>query len=689
MKNRLFTKVFVWLFGVALFLTPVLVYAKESNFVRNLKRYTKHPCWFCDMFDGLFDALNDVITILGVGMQSTFLALLGLGLAFYLAFRVGRAMFSITGDADTKLVPEILTQSIKVGFAAILIATFPQFFDYSITPLLKLSIGIGNRMTMTQLQGYTQQAARETNRDTGQVIFSEKSICEKLTIALQKEMYGRPAGDMNAFTEGTKESFLCYIRTGSVAMMTGIAVGSTLIAEWSDLGVWGMFSHLQLLGIGLELMVVFFILFIMFPLQLLDPIVKLGFICALMPLWITLWAFKVTSKYATDKAWNMFVNVMANLIIISVLSVIVISMMNQALGSPAERRELFQALLNGTANASYFEGTEGVSFGLVGKATLFTAALGYLAIKLFGQNEELAKQFADGVSLGLSSGATSLAAKGGGMALKGAKSLDSALAHAAEGAATGDGAMSKVASGFLATRRGALGVATGGVGIAATAANGAIRRFKNDPGRTDNGKLGSAIGLFASRAGRLVGLSGGRAQKGTVKDLAGKPQKAEINDKTKRFSVQKAGGGAGIYDANSHTYTLKGRDGRTQATYDESKDRMKIGDKEYAFDTSRGEVSSGSDTFTLSTGHASFKVGQDLFNVDAGGNVVKMRFNTSTNAYERTGGPTADEERTMRARRDAMEKEVIEASARRRDAQNDIRNGRDEVARLFPTSTWP
>jgi len=701
MKSRLYVKGFMKLFLAVLFLMPTMAHA-DSAFVTILRSLTENACWFCGMFDGLFDSLNEIITLVCDRMQGTFLALLGLGLAFYLAFRVGRAMFSITGEADTKLVPELFVQSIKVGLAAIMIMFYLGFFDAVISPLLRLSISLGNEMTLTQLEGYTQQAAREANSAARKVVFSEENICKAMKDALNEEAAqgGRPEGDKNAFTKGTKEAFLCYVRTGSVAMMTGIAIGATLITQWFNLGIWGMFSHCQLLGVGLELIIVFFILFIMFPLQLLDPIVKLGFVCALMPLWLTLWAFKATSKYATDKAWNMFVNVLANLIIISVLAVIVISMMNQALGDSEHRRMLFQALINGTADASFFEEQEGL--GIVGKSTLFTAALGYLAIKLFGQNEELAKQFADGVSLGLSSSATALAAKGGGAAIKGARALDQAGVKALEGAAAGDGVGAKWAKAALGTRRGVAALAMGGwTGGAAALAGHSVNKFRHNPNRTDSGSLLSATKLASSRAARskwlkFLGLSkfAKDAKGGTING-----QIAEFNNDTKKFSVNKANGGAAIYDHATNSYTLRDRNGNVQSTYDNGHDRLKLNNRDFSFSdvdvtTGRGVVSSGSEVYDQRTDHYSVNEGQNRFIVtrdaSTGRDVIqKFGFNSATNAYDIAMVATHDEEETMRNRRNSMESDARQAMGRRAEARSDIEAARRVIPTLYSGATWP
>ena len=136
----------------------------NSSFQQKLQAYASDSCWFCGVFGDIFDILNDIATEVCAGLQGLFLTLLGLGLLFWLLFRVGKMVLDISPKVDTALLPDILKQVMRVMVASLMITFYLDVFDYGISPLLQLSIGMGNQLTAHELSGYDLFGSRSGDR---------------------------------------------------------------------------------------------------------------------------------------------------------------------------------------------------------------------------------------------------------------------------------------------------------------------------------------------------------------------------------------------------------------------------------------------------------------------------------------------------------------------------------------------
>ena len=388
---------------------------QSSQFTQRLRSYTEDSCWFCGILGDVFDIMNDIVTEMCGNLQSVFLTMLGLCMLFWLLFRVGRVVINFMPEPDTAFVPDLLKQILRVIVATLLIVNYTAVFDYIVSPLLQFSLGLGNQITGQELTGYVLEAKLDSQEgesiQDSAVLSAQSSLCPQLDALLKNS---DDAQNGKAYNETTKESFLCYVRFGSAAMMTGMAIGSTAIHAWGAMGIFEKLGHMQLPIIGLEIFLAFFALFLAFPLKLFDPLVNLAFVSSMFPLWVVLWAFPFGKDYV-KKALDMFASVIVHLIVISIMTVIVINVMDSALGSKADREQLFQRLLNNDNVADVFEGTgkTGLSvaigmFGLVGKATLMTFALGYFSVKLFMKTKDIANSFKGGINFGANETATEM-----------------------------------------------------------------------------------------------------------------------------------------------------------------------------------------------------------------------------------------------------------------------------------------
>ncbi len=557
----------------------------SSAFENRLASYTQNSCWFCGVFGDAFDIMNDIVTQSCSTLKPVFLTMLGLGLMFWLLFNVGKKVIDFSGESP--IIVDIFKQVLRVVVASLMITFYFNVFAYAINPMLEFGIGLGNQITKQELTGYTVRATRS---GVGQPVqMAEQSLCPELQVAIQKESQneakkasGGKEGE-KAYSDVTKESFLCYIRVGSASLATGMAIGSTAIQAWSDMGLLDKLRHMQLPTIGLIIFMSFFALFVAFPLKLFDPLVNLTFVTAMFPLWVVCWAFAGTKKFA-EKAIELFTGVIIHLIVISIMSVIVINVMNSALGSKEQRTAMFQALKDGKRAAYVFEGVGETGwgallggFGLVGKATLMTAALGYFAFQIFKKTGDVASQFKGGViDFGVNKAADATFNAGGASLMKGGVNLASAGYHAAVPNGGAGATQQNTRLGSFA--RGAMALGGGPIGAAV-----ALRRFQKTPAYTGNGtkdtlrtsRLGTAVGRIRSLFGGKGPNFAIRREKDGLFRLDGK---TGIHTKTARD------GSVSRYDTHKKTYTKTDRSGKEVSSYNFDTGAVKFDGKEYKID---------------------------------------------------------------------------------------------------------
>jgi len=570
-----------------------LINESTSAFENRLASYTQNSCWFCGVLGDAFDIMNDIVTQMCSSLKPIFLTLLGLGLLFWLLFNVGKKVIDFSGKSS--VISDTLKEVMRVSVAALLITFYYNVFYYAINPMLELGIGLGNQITSQELKGYTIKASRSGAGapSSRTVSLGEETLCEDLQMAIAKEASNASRGKAGGkegekvFSDVTKESFLCYVRMGSASLAVGMAIGSTAIHAWSDMGLLDKLRHMQLPMIGLIIFLSFFALFVAFPLKLFDPLVNLTFVSAMFPLWVVMWAFPGFGKNYYQKAIEMFSGIIVHLIVISVMAVVCINIMNSALGSKQERDAMYQALKDGKRAAAIFEGVGETGwgaalggFGLVGKATLMTAALGYFAFQLFKKTDKVAGQFSKGViNFGVNEGANAMFGGAGASVIKGGASAASAAWHTAAPNSSDvvNSTRENTRLGTFTRRAMAMG-ALGPIGAAA-----AVRRFQKTPAYTGEGtkdtlrtsRLGTAVGRVRSWFGGARPNFVKRREKDGVFRL---DTKTGIHTKTAKD------GSVSRYDSHKGTYTKTDRSGKEVSSYDFNTGAVKLNGQNYTID---------------------------------------------------------------------------------------------------------
>ena len=608
---------------------------KPSSFAERLSWFTD-DCWFCGVFGQLFDIMNTIVTEICSSMKPVFLTLLGLGLLFWLLYRVGRIMIDLTGEPDTKLVPDILKQAMRVMVASLMIVMYTDVFTYILSPALELGIGIGNEILSTSQDGYQDTMVR-TGGYKGSAEGFTSSLCPDYDQAVSDEQEcssdeSCTIANDKAFSEVTKQAFLCYIQVGEKSFSVGMAIGATAISAWSGKNIVSKVMHLELLIIGLEIFLIFFLLFLAFPTKLFDPLMNLAFVTALYPLWIVLWAFPATNKQYTKQALSLFIGVIVHLLVISVISMMVIEIMDGALGPEEVRNQLFNDLLSPRDPYDIFIETYG--FGCVGKPILLTAALGILAYLLFQKTSAVASQFGGILDFGVGQQAGSLLDQGVGFTAQAGKNVTAAGAHVAHGGWR-----------KMAQRDDGLGKAARAVGRWAPAAAAAAALAPIAP---VGWAVGAALGARAISGSRMP-IPKNRVHSNSLFDRFVRTKKKKdasgnswwLNKKNGKSSRQnKQTKEWDTYDSNTRTYQEFDKASRLQNSYKQDSGDIKMNGQDYKFkQDANGDI-------TIESGGVKYAI-------DSNGNVTNL---TSGNAVDTK-------------KRD----EIREVLAFRQNAENNIR----------------
>lgn len=424
-----------------------LTNCERSIFCRTLRVYNKFN-WFHEPFSKLFDIANNLATDVCETMRPIFLSFLGLGFLFWLLFRVGKVVVDITPSADGQLVPDIFKKLLRVIIGSLLLSFYVSVFTFLICPALEMTLGVGNTISLDQMLG-SKKTGNRLNFDLPKTS-DGKTLCQDYTDAVKNTKSGDSVKQV--FSNTVKQAFLCYIDIGHYTMANGMAIGSTAVTSWAGYNIIDKVRRIQLLVIGIIIFLAHFLLMLSFPTKLFDPLVTLIFLSTLFPLWVVLWVFEPTKKYY-EKARDLFIGVLVHLIVISIVTVMVIQVMNSALGGKDIQEKVYVKLMAGEDAFSVFTKTEG--FGLMGISVVFTFSLAWLAVKMFGKISPLAGQFENVVDFGVGKSAATYISTGTSLVSDMGKNAVAATYHGTKGG------LSK-----LAQRDDMLGKATRGLGTA-------------------------------------------------------------------------------------------------------------------------------------------------------------------------------------------------------------------------------
>lgn len=380
----------------------------DSKFTRFLLNYVGNGggdfCWFCPMFEGLFDAMNNLATAISVKMADVFLMIMGVGLLFSIAFKVAKMVVSLQGADLMQFLTDMFKHLGRAIIATALLVSSLSIFTYLVSPVLTMSMSLSS---VIMDEGGGRGAVIKATQATG---IKAASICDDL--ADQMKVSTTVEKQTKAFTPEVRASFLCALRTMSAGLIFGIILGVVIYSLAFTNMIWGVLPNIQYALLGLIIVIGHLAILITFPFKLIDSMIRMAFVTALMPLWIILWVFPATVGY-TKKAWDLFLSSCLIFICLAVIITMVMSIMQYAIPN---REEIIGLLTCG------FDQQAADKIPIGGKELLVTAALTFLGWKMLGTATTLASSFVGAIpDLGLGQAMNETTVKGAKLAGKGAR----------------------------------------------------------------------------------------------------------------------------------------------------------------------------------------------------------------------------------------------------------------------------
>lgn len=391
-----------------------------SNFTKYLLSYVGSGggnfCWFCPMFEGLFDAMNNLATAISVKMADIFLMIMGVGLLFSIAFKVAKMVTSLQGADLMQFLTDMFKHLGRAIIATALLVSSLSIFTYLVSPILTMSMGVS---AVIMDEGGGRGAVVKATQATG---ISAGSICDDL--ADQMKVSTSVEDQEKAFTPEVRASFICALRTMSAGLIFGIILGVCIYALTFSNLIHGIFPNVQYAILGVIIVLGHLAILITFPFKLIDSMIRMAFVTALMPLWIILWVFPATVGY-TKKAWDLFLSSCLIFVCLSVVITLVMTIMQYAIPN---REEIIGLLTCGFDK----EAADKIPIG--GRELLVTAALTFLGWKMLGTATTLASSFVGAIpDLGIGQSINETTVKGAKLVGKGGRALGRKAANSKAG----------------------------------------------------------------------------------------------------------------------------------------------------------------------------------------------------------------------------------------------------------------
>lgn len=349
-------------------------------------------CWFCGLYETLFEAMNSLATNIAKGMITPFITLLGVGVLFYIGFKVAGTIGKLQEVDLMQFLGDIFKHCGRAIVAAAIIYGSVQIFSIIITPILAyfflLTIKIidtgggGNsfvvKMTTGAMEGLTSVLS-----GGGSSGFMDASASLQFV----------DSGTM-AFSNDLKEAILNVLRQVSANLIAGMLLGAAIVGlALTDL-LFNMMANSQLLLTGVCIFGTYFIIYVSVPFKLIDCMVRLTFVAALMPLWVILWVFPPTVQY-TKNAWEMLLNCGATFLCMGVILVMVFRIMEHMM---PDIGDLLGYLIAG------FVPKVAENAQITNPHVLLTFALGKLCTGMIKESSTIAQQIVKSYGTGIGQG---------------------------------------------------------------------------------------------------------------------------------------------------------------------------------------------------------------------------------------------------------------------------------------------
>jgi len=397
-------------------------------------------CWSCDLYETIFNAINDVATKAYNGLHKGCLGLLGVFLALWLLFFTGRYLFSFAQRKPEEYLSKLLGMLFKATIVAALLSTSASTFGYYIvSPVITTAAEYGIAV-MEGFYSVKDTAIRtEGNVDnSNSLVKCENGTCTYRDVSCGMDCdfdiwsfsfscdYGcdfegykdlRPdscqrmkAGnyeDKNdkLITDEVKDSFMCMMNSMHYETAYVTAMGNAMLCHsWTAYDLAGLFRFpsVKMLVTSLCILLAVLIITFVYVFKLIDVVLRLGILLILTPVLAVAFVFPVTLEFA-KKGFSLLIHIALTfvaLILVLSLSLMLVTLAFSGTGDGATLMDAFNSNdMNEIKDLIDFSSLNFL-FGLI---TLL------IAIKILGISEHIATEFSQvkvGTSIGDRLGAT-------------------------------------------------------------------------------------------------------------------------------------------------------------------------------------------------------------------------------------------------------------------------------------------
>ena len=308
---------------------PGHVQTSESYYEKTLADYrgNTNGCWICPLYNKLFNIGNILASKLYPTLRDMCIYFLGLWFSFFILFKMIKYYLELGVIDPRKFFPEILKPFVSMIIAIIVILNVQQFYTDFIDPLAEISIG------------FSEIIIDSGSGDDSEYVIERRKMTTETETLNAGCVPGNTVSTEIGLGEGVNNSIQCFLQKVSVAILKQVAIGSTFMY-----GAWhpgekyrflGLFTYaylptFYLLFVGILVWVTSLMLFLSFSFKLVDGMIRLAFVTALLPLWVACWVLPASKKYAA-KAFEMFLHVLVNFLFLSVITVMVLYMLDASL----------------------------------------------------------------------------------------------------------------------------------------------------------------------------------------------------------------------------------------------------------------------------------------------------------------------------------------------------------------------
>ena len=356
-------------------------------------------CWFCPIFTALFEATNQLATHVANQLKDITLATLGVGILFFIAFRVGATVTKLQEVDLMQFMGELFKHLGRAIVAAAIIFGTVQIFGLIITPLLSYALNLGiefmNASTLTGSSQVNSLFKSAVSSMAGQA----SDVC-----AAFKNVAGSDSGG-KAFSYELLYSMKCMLATMSANLILGMVVGLCVVGM-GLVSSWFLPDPPMILSGGI-IFGAFFMIYLSVPFRLMENLVRLAFIAALMPFWVILWVFPATVQY-TKNAWNMFLATCVSFIAFGVVFALIMQLLQYMLPN---LNEVLQLLIPG------YDKLAATQVSVFSSNVLLTFALGLFCKSLLGAPDEFAARISQSYGFNIGQGMETQMASTAGRAL--------------------------------------------------------------------------------------------------------------------------------------------------------------------------------------------------------------------------------------------------------------------------------